>query len=68
MTTYQLQGFQGSTERGYDAERTAETLKDARKEAKYMLSEEYRRASEASRKLATVQIWKDGALIDEVGA
>lgn len=51
---------------GCDAERTSDTLKDARKQAKYMLSDEYRRASEATDKLALVQIWKDGALIAEV--
>ena len=65
--TYQIQGFQTlNTERGYDAERSADTLKDARKEAKYMLSDDYRRASEASAKLATVQIWKGSELIAEM--
>lgn len=66
--TYQIQGFQGSTQNGYDAERSAETLKDARKQAKYMLSDTYRQASEASEKITTVQIWRNGELIDEVGA
>jgi len=46
--------------------RSADTLKDARKEAKYMLSDDYRRASEASAKLATVQIWKGSELIAEM--
>ena len=65
--TYQIQGFQTlNTERGYDAERTADTLKDAKKEARYMLSDDYRRASEASSKLATVQIWKGSDLIAEL--
>lgn len=65
--TYQLQGFQTlNTERGNDAERSADTLKDARKEAKYMLSDEYRRASEVSDKLAIVQIWKGNELIAEM--
>ena len=65
--TYQLQGFQTlNTECGNDAERSADTLKDARKEAKYMLSDEYRRASEASDKLAIVQIWKGNELIAEM--
>jgi hypothetical protein len=31
-----------------------------------MLSDEYRRASEASAKLATVQIWKGNELIAEM--
>lgn len=65
--TYQIQGFQTlNTERGYDAERAADTLKDARKEAKYMLSDDYRRASEVSDRLAIVQIWKGRELIDEM--
>ena len=65
--TYQVQGFQSSTQNGYDAERTVDTLKDARKEAKYMLSDDYRRASEATAKLTTVQIWKGDTLIDQFG-
>jgi hypothetical protein len=65
--TYQIQGFQTlNTERGCDAERSADTIKDARREAKYMLSDDYRRASESSAKLATVQIWKGGELITEM--
>jgi hypothetical protein len=65
--TYQIQGFQSiNTDRGYDAERSADTVKEARREAKYMLSDEYRRASEVSDKLAKVQIWKGEELIDEM--
>lgn len=65
--TYQIQGFQTlNTERSCDVERTADTLKNARKKAKYMLSDDYRRASEASSRLATVQIWKGEELIAEM--
>lgn len=65
--TYQIQGFQTlNTERGNDAERSADTIKEAKREAKYMLSDEYRRASEASDKLAIVQIWKGRDLITEM--
>lgn len=64
---YQIQGFQTSTERGFDAERSAETLADAKREAKYMLSNAYQRASEASSKLKTIQIWKGDTLIDQLG-
>jgi hypothetical protein len=65
--TYQLQGYEDRTaETGYDAERFADTLKDARKQAKYMLSDEYRNVCEASRLLTKVQIWKGEELVDEV--
>lgn len=66
--TYQIQGFQSNdTQNGCDAERTAETIKEARLEAKYMLSDDYRRACEASRKLVTIQIWKGETLVAELG-
>lgn len=58
---YLVLGFQDATrDEGYDAERGADTLKEAKHEARYMLSEEYRKASEASAKLQMVQIWRDG--------
>jgi len=64
---YHLQGFEDrDAESGYDAERFADTIKEARQEAKYMLSEDYRRASEADKMIAKVQIWKGEELIDEV--
>ncbi len=63
--TYSIQGFQIATQHGYDAERTTETLKDAKREARYMLSEQYRKASEATHRLAITQVWKDGELIHE---
>jgi hypothetical protein len=67
MSAYQIQGYQDrTTEFGFDAERTAETLKDARREAKYMLTEDYRLTSEASSKLTKVQIWKGEELLDEI--
>jgi hypothetical protein len=57
---YVLYGFQtDNISRGCDAERESETLSAARKEAKYMLSEQYRRVSGASERLAVVQIWSD---------
>ena len=64
---YSLQGYQSlNTETGYDAERFADTLKDARKQAKYMLSNDYRRTSEASSLLVKIQIWKNEELVDEI--
>jgi hypothetical protein len=64
--TYQLQGFEDRTaETGYDAERYADTLKDARKQAKYMLSDDYRNMCEASRVLTKIQIWKGEELVEE---
>lgn len=64
---YQLQGFQTlSTDNGCDAEREADTIKDARKQARYMLSDAYRRASEAADKICIVQIWRGKTLIDEM--
>lgn len=62
---YHIQGFQGSTRFGFDAERTADTLAEARREAKYMLSDDYRRASEATDRLAIVQIWRGDKLLEE---
>lgn len=65
--TYQVQGFENRTaETGYDAERFADTLKAAKREAKYMLSDDYRVVCEASRKLAKIQIWKGDELVDEI--
>lgn len=65
--TYELHGFENSSaETGYDAERCADTLKDARKQAKYMLSHEYRNVCEASSLLTKIQIWKGKELVDEV--
>ena len=62
--TYEVLGFQThDTDHGCDAERSADTLADARKQAKYMLSDAYRLASEASDNLAVVQIWKGDTLI-----
>jgi hypothetical protein len=64
---YQLRGFQGQdTNNGCDAERSADTLVDAKRQARYMLSDDYRRASEAADTLVTVQIWKGAALIAEI--
>lgn len=66
---YQIRGFQTSnTERGCDAEWDADTLAEAKRQAKYMLSDDYRRVCEASNALATVQIWKGNELIDELGS
>lgn len=63
---YIIIGFQDPTrDAGYDAERGADTLKDAKREAKYMLSEEYRIASEASTKLRITQIWRSGELVQQ---
>lgn len=65
--TYQLQGFEDRTaETGYDAERFADTLKDARKQAKYMLSDDYRNMCEASRVLTKIQIWKGEEMVEEL--
>lgn len=62
---YSIQGFQSFTQNGCDAERNADTIKDARRQARYMLSESYRVASEATEKLSMVQIWKGDKLIQE---
>lgn len=62
---YSIQGFgTDDTEHGCDAERTADTLKSAKQEARYMLSKEYARASEAPQ-LARAQIFKGGQMVDE---
>ena len=64
---YSIQGFQTTdTSRGCDAERTADTLKDAKRQARYMRSEDYRVASEAYARLSVVQIFKDSELILEL--
>jgi hypothetical protein len=63
---YSLQGFQADSDQGCDAERFADTLKEAKQTARYMLSEQYRIASEASKRLALVQIWKGNELITEM--
>lgn len=64
--TYSLQGFQTTdSSNGCDAERSADTLKEAKQEARYMLSDQYRIAGEATSRLALVQIWKNGELIAE---
>jgi hypothetical protein len=63
---YSLQGFQTTdSHNGCDVERSADTLKEAKQEARYMLSDQYRINSEASCRLALVQIWKNGELIAE---
>jgi hypothetical protein len=63
---YSIQGFQTiNSDNGCDAERFADTLKEAKQEARYMLSDQYRIASEATSRLALVQIWKNGELIAE---
>jgi hypothetical protein len=69
LDDYTILGFQTKdTEHGCDAERFAETIKDARAQARYMLTDDYRRASEAIDVLAIVQIWRDDVLIDEIHA
>lgn len=64
---YQVLGFQSSdTKNGCDSEWGADTLADAKREAKYMLSDRYAAVCESA-KLATVQIWKGKTLIDQLG-
>jgi hypothetical protein len=65
---YKLLGFQSATDvdNGCDAERSADTFKEAKWEALYMLSDAYKRACEASAPLEAVHIYKDGELIVEI--
>lgn len=64
---YQLLGFQtDNTERGYDAERFADTLKEARREARYMLSATYTRVCESTHDLEVIQVWDGDTLVFEV--
>jgi hypothetical protein len=49
-----------ATEKGYDADREADTLKDAKREAKYMLSERYMLDCESTQMIKRVQILKRG--------
>lgn len=65
--TYRLEGYTNrNAETGYDAESSADTIREARKRAKYMMSEEERVANEASNRIAKVLIWKGDELIDEL--
>ena len=51
---------------GYTGERTAETLKQAKKEAEYMLSDEYRISGETSKREAYARIENtDGEVVFE---
>jgi hypothetical protein len=67
---YRLEGFNSSdTTHGCDAERYVDTLKEARREARYMLSDSYRRAREAKAPLARVLIFRDpGECVDDISA
>jgi len=61
---YLILGFQtADIDSGCDAERTADTLKEAKRKARYMLTEAYRRDSESDAVLVVVQIWKDGVVV-----
>jgi hypothetical protein len=65
--TYRLEGYTNrNAETGYDAESSADTIKEAKQRAKYMMSEEERVANEASSRIVKVQIWKGAELVDEL--
>lgn len=51
-----------------DVSCAADTLKEAKAKAKYMLSEEWARAAEMSEPFGYVAIVRDGELIDELFA
>ena len=64
---YYLYGYQsGEANGGADAECSADTLKDAKAQAKYMLTDAYRRASEASECIKYVQVWRGTDIVYDI--
>jgi hypothetical protein len=54
--------------RGCDSETGADTLKEAKKKAKYWLTEDYMHACESSQRIQVVRILRDGEVLHEVRA
>ncbi len=65
---YTILGWQNadSTENGCDAERTTDTLKDAKAEARYMLTERYSRACESTSRIVLARIYRGSAIVAEL--
>ena len=53
---YILRGYCSDTDGGYDDESTAETLKEAKERAKYMMSEEHTRIVESTVPVVYVEV------------
>jgi hypothetical protein len=72
LPKYQLRGYssegQLERDRGCDDERGVDTLKDAKRIAKYWMTEAYMRVVESSRPVVIVQIWKGDECLDEMRA
>jgi hypothetical protein len=64
---YRLEGFTSyNTTNGCDAERFADTMLSAKREARYMLTDCYMRACESTAPVVVVHILRDGELIHEL--
>jgi hypothetical protein len=72
LPKYQLRGYsseeQLERDRGCDDERGVDTLKEAKRIAKYWMTESYMRTVESGRPVAIVQIWKGDECLDEMRA
>jgi hypothetical protein len=72
LPKYQLRGYtseeQLERDRGCDDERGVDTLKDARRIAKYWMTEAYRQMVESTSLVVIVQIWKGDECLDEMRA
>jgi hypothetical protein len=66
---YLIRGYCGDTDRGFDSESEADTLKEARNRARYMLSEAYMRVVESEVPVVYAEVIeaKTGAIVDEFG-
>lgn len=66
---YLLRGYCSDSDGGYDDESTAETLKEAKERAKYMMSEEHTRIVESTVPVVYVEVInsKTDEVVFEIG-
>jgi hypothetical protein len=71
LPKYILRGYTSrenlERDRGCDDETGADTLKEARRIAKYWMTEEYMHTIETTVPVVLVQIWKGDECVDELG-